>query len=57
MVVVIKKGATKNTILLMMKRVMQERKTKGINVRKYCGVIKLKEDALIIQKRMRDEWE
>ncbi len=57
MVVVIKKGATKNTILLMMKRVMQERKTKGIKVRKYCGVIKLKEDALIIQKRMRDEWE
>jgi len=24
---------------------------------KYCGVIKLKEDPLAIQKRMRDEWE
>ncbi len=23
---------------------------------KYCGVIKLKEDPLVIQKRMRDEW-
>ena len=24
---------------------------------KYCGVIKLKEDPLTIQKRMRNEWE
>ncbi len=29
---------------------------KGVNTMKYCGVIKLKEDPLAIQKRLRDEW-
>lgn len=24
---------------------------------KYCGIIKLKEDPMAIQKQMRDEWE
>ena len=27
-----------------------------IDAKKYCGVISLKEDALQIQKEMRDEW-
>ena len=30
---------------------------KGVNTLKYCGVIKLNEDPLIIQKRLRDEWQ
>jgi hypothetical protein len=29
---------------------------KGAGTRKYCGVLKLKEDPLVIQKRLRDEW-
>ena len=29
----------------------------GVDTRKHCGVIRLKEDPLTIQKRMRDEWE
>ncbi len=29
---------------------------KGVDTKKYCGVIKLKEDPLAIQKRLRDEW-
>ena len=33
------------------------RKKKGVNTKKYCGTIKLKEDALLIQKQLRDEWE
>lgn len=32
-------------------------KTKGVDTHKYCGVIKLGEDPLHIQKKMRDEWE
>ncbi|HEX4373904.1 MAG TPA: hypothetical protein VHZ50_11430 [Puia sp.] len=28
----------------------------GVDALKYCGVITLKEDPLIIQKRLRDEW-
>ena len=30
--------------------------SKGVNTLKYCGVIKLNEDPLVIQKRLRDEW-
>lgn len=30
---------------------------KGAATKKFCGVIKLKEDALTIQKRLRDEWD
>jgi hypothetical protein len=31
--------------------------SKGVDTRKYCGVIKLKKDPLAIQKGLRDEWE
>lgn len=30
---------------------------KGVDTKKFCGVIKLKEDALTIQKKLRDEWQ
>ncbi len=33
------------------------KETKGVNTKKYSGVIKLNEDPLFIQRRMRDEWE
>lgn len=29
---------------------------KGVDTKKYCGVLKLKEDPLTIQKKLRDEW-
>ena len=54
MVTVIKKGTDKEIINRLLKEAL---KTKGVDTRKYCGVIKLKEDPLVIQKRMRDEWE
>lgn len=30
---------------------------RGVDTKKYCGVIKLKEDPLTIQKKLRDEWQ
>lgn len=30
---------------------------KAFDARKYCGVIKLKEDPIALQKKWRDEWE
>lgn len=30
--------------------------SKGVDTHKYCGVIKLKKDPLVIQKELRDEW-
>ena len=34
-----------------------ENKQKVINTLKYCGVLSLTKDALLIQKQLRDEWE
>jgi hypothetical protein len=32
------------------------KKISGVDTKKYCGVINLKEGPLTIQKQMRDEW-
>lgn len=29
---------------------------KGTDISKYCGTVKFNEDALVIQKRLRNEW-
>jgi hypothetical protein len=31
--------------------------SKGVDTRKYCGIISLKTNPLVIQKQLRDEWE
>jgi hypothetical protein len=56
MVLVLKKGATKKDIAAIHKK-LEKLPTKGVDTKKYCGVIKLKEDPLEIQKKMRDEWQ
>ena len=56
MVLVLKKGASKKEIEALRKKV-GAKAGKGVDTKKYCGVIKLKEDPLSIQKKMRDEWE
>ena len=53
MVLVLKKGATKKEMQSITKKLQ---KPAGVNTKKYCGTIKLKEDPLTIQKKMRDEW-
>lgn len=53
MVTVIKKGANKEELE---KALSKLEKAKKFDAYKYCGVIKLKEDPLEIQKKMRDEW-
>jgi hypothetical protein len=54
MVLVLKKGASKKE----MDNISAKLQTvKGVDTKKYCGTIKLKEDPLTIQKKMRDEWE
>ena len=53
MVLVLKKGATKKE----MDNISQKLEaTKGVDTKKFCGILKLKEDPLIIQKKMRNEW-
>ncbi len=40
------------------KRIRRDRNDveKGVDTLKYCGVLKLKEDPLVMQKKLRDEW-
>jgi hypothetical protein len=54
MVTIIKKGSD---IKAIRKALSKHKPRKGVDASKYCGVIKLKEDPLAIQKKMRDEWE
>ncbi|MDZ4071603.1 MAG: hypothetical protein U1C70_07250 [Sediminibacterium sp.] len=54
MVLVLKKGASKKQIKLLEKKIKLKA---GVDVLKYCGSIKLKTDALEIQKSLRNEWQ
>lgn len=53
MVTIIKGSSSKEELNKQLKKAL---KTKGVDTKKYCGVLTLKEDPIEIQKRMRDEW-
>ena len=57
MVTIIKRGSTKEEIKAKLDLLNTEKKQKGIDLNKFCGTIKLKEDPLKLQKQWRDEWE
>ena len=54
MATIIKKKSLKRDISKKFNKAIS---SKGVDTRKYCGVIKLSKDPLIIQKELRDEWE
>ena len=57
MVTTIKKGATKAEIQsLFEKLTSRSNKRKGFDAHRFCGTVKFNEDAMDIQKRLRDEW-
>jgi hypothetical protein len=55
MVTTIKKGTTREKIIDVLKK--RKVKTKGLDLKKYCGSISLEEDPLEMQKKWRNEWE
>ena len=57
MTLILKKGASKKDIQQINKKLNEISSGKKLNAKKHSGVIKLKEDALSIQKKLRDEWE
>lgn len=58
MTIVIKKGASQREIKKLTQKISKTKnRKKGFDAFKYCGIIKFKEDPLVIQKRLRDEWE
>jgi hypothetical protein len=52
-------GVTKSTRKKRIIRIKKNNtlKLKGVDTLKYCGTIHLKEDALSIQKKLRNEWQ
>jgi hypothetical protein len=57
MVTVIKYGSDKKKIKSMLERLKKQKSNVGIDAYKYCGVITLADEPLLIQKEMRDEWQ
>lgn len=56
MILVLKKGATEREMKAIRKKLRREYNKKGVDLKKYGGTLKLKEDPLIIQYRLRGEW-
>ncbi len=55
MVLVLNKGATKKEMEQINKKIRLIPSGKKLDTKKYCGVIRLKEDPLAIQKKLRNE--
>lgn len=56
MVTTLKRGASKKSIKNILDRLAKQFKLKGVDAHKYVGTIKLKKDALSLQRTLRDEW-
>lgn len=54
MVTRIRKGTKKEDFD---KKLAELKGTRNFDAQKYCGIIRLKEDPVAIQKKLRDEWE
>ena len=54
---VLKKGAGRKEIVEIEKKLYKGKDRAGFDAKKYNGILKLKEDPLVIQKKLRDEWE
>lgn len=51
------KGAGKEEIAAIKKHALLTAPKKRMDARRYCGVIELREDPLLIQQKLRSEWE
>ncbi len=54
MITTIKRGTPRGSILKILKE--HPTKVKYIDLKKYCGILKLKADPLDLQKEWRNEW-
>jgi len=55
MIIVIRKGFSREKIRSALKKYTS--KTRGTDLKKYLGSIHLLEDPVVIQRKLRDEWE
>jgi hypothetical protein len=56
MVATLKQGASKEYIAKLLKRISTEILRKGVDTSKFCGKLSLKENPVIVQRKLRDEW-
>lgn len=56
MIITLKQGSTQKLINEMMQKFFRKKKTRGIDASKYCGVLKMEEDALTVQHKLRNDW-
>jgi hypothetical protein len=56
MVTIIKKSAKKSEIDRILKSSKAKRPKKSLNALKYCGILKITENPVQIQKKLRNEW-
>lgn len=57
MVLILKKGATKEEIAELENKLYNQKTSAGFDAKKFNGILKMPEDPVIIQKKLRDEWE
>lgn len=57
MIATLKHGSDLKVINEILKKISSLKASKGIGAKKYCGIIHLSESPLVMQKKMRDEWE
>ncbi len=57
MTILINKNTTKKEFVKLLSSLKKSKKEIGIDLSKHCGVLRLKKDALQIQKEMRNDWE
>jgi hypothetical protein len=56
MTVIVENGINNQEFKKILSNIQDKKKSKPVDTMKYCGVIKLSQDPLIIQKEMRNEW-
>ncbi len=56
MLATLKYGSDLKTMNEILKKISLLKASKGVDAKKYCGIIQLSESPITIQKRMRDEW-
>ena len=56
MQVVIKKGASKEEVKAVWKKLQKPKAVTRKDLKEFCGMLSLKESPLELQKKFRDEW-
>ncbi|MFS2188689.1 hypothetical protein ACCC92_18560 [Mucilaginibacter sp. Mucisp84] len=57
MVLILKKGASKEEIRAIEQKIYKKAPVTGFDAKKYNGIISLNEKAAAIQTKLRNEWE